>query len=70
MRLKMPLAYSCVLLTLLTSSVAQYFPAAPKNVTVVKSQLEDGVSISFKEVYQCATVSESRLTVATSAWYL
>jgi hypothetical protein len=29
---------------------AQYFPPTPENVTVVQSQLQNGVSISFKEV--------------------
>jgi hypothetical protein len=29
---------------------AQYFPPTPENVTVVKSQLQNGVSISYKEV--------------------
>ena len=37
-------------LSLLTSVSAQYFPAAPKNVTIVKSKLQDGVSVSYKEV--------------------
>lgn len=33
---------------------AQYFPPTPQNVTVVKSQLQNGVSISYKEVrYGC-----------------
>lgn len=28
----------------------QYFPPTPQDVTVVQSKLEDGVSISFKQV--------------------
>lgn len=39
-----------LLLTLLGSVDAQYFPAEPKDVTVIDSHVEKGVSISFKEV--------------------
>ena len=37
-------------LGLLSAVSAQYFPPTPKNVTVVQSQLQNGVSISYKEV--------------------
>lgn len=35
---------------LLGTALGQYFPPTPENVTVVKSQLQNGVSISYKEV--------------------
>jgi hypothetical protein len=35
---------------LLGAVSAQYFPPTPENVTVVRSQLQNGVSISYKEV--------------------
>ena len=35
---------------LLGAVSAQYFPPTPENVTVVQSQLQNGVSISYKEV--------------------
>ena len=41
---------TALLLSLAVSVSAQYFPETPKNVTVVKSQLQNGVSISYKEV--------------------
>ena len=41
-----------LLLSLALSASAQYFPAAPQNITVVKSQLQNGVSISYREVSQ------------------
>jgi hypothetical protein len=37
-------------LGLLGAVCAQYFPPTPENVTVVKSQLQNGVTISYKEV--------------------
>lgn len=46
----MRLASLPIALVLITSAVAQYFPAEPQNVTVVKSHLQDGVYISYKEV--------------------
>ncbi|OCT51282.1 Carboxypeptidase S1 B [Cladophialophora carrionii] len=55
MRLRTQLSSASVLLMLAGSSSGQYFPAAPKNVTVVRSQVQDGVSISFKESSICET---------------
>lgn len=48
--INMRIAILSFALSLTTSVIAQYFPADPQNVTVVKSQIQDGVYISYKEV--------------------
>jgi hypothetical protein len=54
------------LLTLVGFSFGQYFPAAPKNVTVVKSQLQEDVSVSFKEVPRTSLIlTGAQLTCST-----
>jgi len=55
----MGLASLPIALTLVACAVAQYFPAEPKNVTVVKSQIQDGVFVSYKEVWATAFAGAS-----------
>jgi hypothetical protein len=59
-----------LLFTWLELAATQYFPPAPKDVTVVKSKLQEGVSISFKEVDGFSTFLETRLTSPSLAWHL
>jgi hypothetical protein len=66
MRFRMRSSSAFALLTLASLSFGQYFPAAPKNVTVVKSQLQEGVSVSFKEVPRTSMiVTGPQLTCST-----
>ncbi|KAL6241242.1 hypothetical protein RBB50_011921 [Rhinocladiella similis] len=51
----MRLPSECLLLTLIGLCSAQFFPPTPEGVTVVRSKIQDGVSISFKEPGICET---------------
>lgn len=59
-KFNMRVAILSIALSLTTSVIAQYFPADPQNVTVVKSQIQDGVYISYKEV------CEARVSLVSS----